>query len=66
MGKMWGKDKTSKCGNSLNIRMIQEESEPAIVPPERLFSNSFKKDLDKIWALKEDIPDPKKPTYRKH
>jgi hypothetical protein len=36
------------------------------VPPERLFSNSFKKDLDKIWELKEYIPDPKKHTHRKH
>ena len=28
-----------------------------------LFSNSFLRDLDKIWALREYIPDPITPTY---
>ena len=37
----------------------------AIVPRPQLFSNSFLRDLDKIWALREYIPDPTKPTYSK-
>ncbi len=30
-----------------------------------LFSNSFLEDLDKIWALRSVIPDPKNPDYTK-
>ena len=33
------------------------------VPLTELFSNSFLRDLDKIWALREYIPDPLHPTY---
>lgn len=35
------------------------------VPLTQLFSNSFLKDLDKIWALREFIPDPTNPNYTK-
>jgi hypothetical protein len=30
------------------------------VPPAKLITNSFLRDLDKIWALRFIIPDPKK------
>ncbi len=33
-----------------------------LVPAAVLFSNTFLEDLDKIWALREWIPDPTKPT----
>ena len=32
-----------------------------LVPLSVLFSNQFLKDLDKIWELREWIPDPTKP-----
>lgn len=32
-----------------------------LVPAAVLFSNTFLEDLEKIWALRECIPDPTKP-----
>ena len=32
-----------------------------LVPAAVLFSNTFLEDLEKIWALREYIPDPTKP-----
>ncbi len=37
----------------------------ASVPASELFSNQFLADLDKIWALRSVIPDPKNPDYIK-
>ena len=31
------------------------------VPTENIFSNQFLEDLDRIWALRDDIPDPTNP-----
>ena len=31
------------------------------VPPDVLFSNQFLEDLDKLWELRNWIPDPTKP-----
>ena len=33
----------------------------SLVPAAVLFSNTFLEDLEKIWALREYIPDPTKP-----
>jgi len=45
--------------------LIDTEEYSHSVPLTQLFSNSFLRDLDKIWALREYIPDPTKPTYCK-
>jgi hypothetical protein len=41
----------------------KSEADSHSVPLTELFSNSFLRDLDKIWALREYIPDPLHPTY---
>ncbi len=43
----------------------ENSGDSAKVVPGELFSNSFLEDLDKIWALRSVIPDPKNPDYTK-
>ena len=47
----------------LIIQYFYFKKEAKVVPLTQLFSNSFLRDLDKIWALREYIPDPTKPQY---
>lgn len=41
-----------------------ESTKPRSVPRAKLITNSFLKDLDKIWALRFIIPDPKKHRWK--
>lgn len=49
-----GKKKTAK-------RCLRNCLAVLTVPPDVLFSNQFLEDLDKIWELRQWIPDPTKP-----
>ncbi len=49
-----------------NEAEFPENSENSVsVPASELFSNQFLADLDKIWALRSVIPDPKHPPSDK-
>lgn len=48
---------TKKIGQALISNYLSD----LLVPLSVLFSNQFLKDLDKIWELREWIPDPTKP-----
>lgn len=41
-----------------------DSTKPRSVPPAKLITNSFLRDLDKIWALRFIIPDPKKHRWK--
>jgi len=50
----WRKKKTAK-------RCMRNCLAVLTVPPDVLFSNQFLEDLDKLWELRQWIPDPTKP-----
>ena len=64
-GKRHLNDTKTTCFGSSEGSVTLRRRVSHSVPLTQLFSNSFLRDLDKIWALREYIPDPIKPTYSK-
>ena len=56
-GENVGKNQANKKAKRLTINHLAFHSVPLTV----LFSNQFLEDLDKIWELRQWIPDPTKP-----
>lgn len=56
-GENVGKNQAKKKDKRLTINHLAFHSVPLTV----LFSNQFLEDLDKIWELRQWIPDPTKP-----
>ncbi len=53
---------TNQLRDNNGTESPENSGDSVCVAPGELFSNSFLEDLDKIWALRSVIPDPKHPN----